>query len=195
MQEQALQRSRDARTVARILKVNHAGEHGAIRIYRAQIGVARWRCPDVIPVLAGMLGHEVEHHRLFQEAMPARNAKPCRALFLWAIGGWLLGFMTALAGRTGIWACTAAVELAVHRHLEEQLLYLGPRDPELYAVIQSIKAEEQAHLDHAEMHLPSRGPLVSALRLVIAWITEALIFASTSGDSLRLSRDLARELR
>jgi len=48
-----------ARTIARILKVNHAGEHGAIRIYRSQVAIARWRAPDVVPQLEEMLAHEV----------------------------------------------------------------------------------------------------------------------------------------
>jgi demethoxyubiquinone hydroxylase (CLK1/Coq7/Cat5 family) len=53
------------RTIARILKVNHAGEHGAIRIYRSQIAIARWRSPDVVPKLEEMLAHEVSHRARF----------------------------------------------------------------------------------------------------------------------------------
>lgn len=182
--------STEARTIARILKVNHAGEHGAIRIYRAQIAVAHWRCPDVLPVLTEMLGHEVEHHRLFRNAMPSRNARPCRLLFLWAIGGWVLGMTTAVIGRKGIWACTAAVEETVHRHLEEQLHFLAPRDPKLDGLIRSIVEEELAHLDHAERSLGEGSRFVALLRPVIARTTDALILMSTSGDSVRLAREL-----
>lgn len=180
-----------ARTIGRILKVNHAGEHGAIRIYRSQIAVARWRCADVVPALEEMLAHEVRHRARFAEAMPPRHAKPCRMLFLWAIGGRLLGACTALLGRNAIWACTAAVEEAVHRHLNDQLSFLADRDSELYAVIDSIKLEELSHLDHAERNLTSRGQLVRLLRRSIDAVTELLIFMSTSGDSLRMARDLS----
>jgi ubiquinone biosynthesis monooxygenase Coq7 len=180
-----------ARTIGRILKVNHAGEHGAIRIYRSQIAIARWRCADVVPALEEMLAHEVSHRARFAQAMPSRHAKPCRMLFLWAIGGRLLGACTALLGRNAIWACTAAVEEAVHRHLNDQLAFLSGRDSELYALIDSIKAEELAHLDHAERNLASRGPFVRLLRRSIDAVTEVLIFMSTSGDSVRMVRELS----
>ena len=179
-----------ARTIARILKVNHAGEHGAIRIYRSQIAIARWRAPDVVAQLEEMLAHEVSHRARFAEAMPPRRARPCRMLFLWGIGGRLLGGGTALAGRNAIWACTAAVEEAVHRHLNDQLAFLSNRDQELYALIDSIKSEELSHLEHAEKNLTSHGPIVSMLRRSIA-VTEVLIFMSTSGDSVRMARDLS----
>ena len=99
-----------ALTVRRIVEVNHAGEYGAISIYGSQIAVARWRCPDVVPKLYEMLGHEIEHCAKFAAAMPSRKAKPCRALYFWSTGGWTLGVLTALLGSNGVWACTAAVE-------------------------------------------------------------------------------------
>jgi ubiquinone biosynthesis monooxygenase Coq7 len=178
------------RTIARILKVNHAGEHGAIRIYRSQVAIARWRCPDIVPVLEQMLAHEVSHRARFAAAMPSRQAKPCRMLFLWGIGGRLLGAGTALLGRNAIWACTAAVEEAVHRHLNDQLAFVSSRDRDLYALINSIKSEELSHLEHAERNLASNGLTVRMLRRSIDAVTELLILMSTSGDSLRMAREL-----
>jgi len=178
------------RTIARILKVNHAGEHGAIRIYRSQVAIARWRCRDVVSELEEMLAHEVSHRARFAEIMLSRHAKPCRMLFLWAIGGRLLGAGTALLGRNAIWACTAAVEEAVHRHLNDQLAFLSSRDGELYALIASIKSEELSHLHQAEKNLTSRGPITRMLRRSIDTVTEVLIFMSTSGDSVRMAREL-----
>jgi len=70
---------RQSLTVARIVRVNHAGEFGAIRIYSAQIALARRRHPDTAPALAEMLAHEKRHCALFLEAMPARGSRPCRA--------------------------------------------------------------------------------------------------------------------
>jgi 3-demethoxyubiquinol 3-hydroxylase len=182
--------ARDGLAIARIVKVNHAGEYGAIRIYTAQIAVAARLCPDAVPALSRMLAHEREHCAAFQAAMPARDARPCRIMKLWSFGGWLLGFLMALLGRQGIWACTAAVEAAVHRHLDDQLRFLAERDRQLHQVIASIREEELSHLRHAENNLRSPGPLLRSLRLAISHITDALIFLSTWGDSRRMSRDL-----
>jgi ubiquinone biosynthesis monooxygenase Coq7 len=182
--------ARDARAIARIVKVNHAGEFGAIRIYAAQIVVAARFCPDVVPALSRMLAHEREHCAAFQAAMPARDARPCRIMKLWSCGGWLLGFLMALLGRQGIWACTAAVEAAVHRHLDDQLRFLAERDRQLHWIIALIREEELSHLRHAENNLRSPGPLLKSLRITISRITDALIFLSTWGDSRRMSRDL-----
>jgi ubiquinone biosynthesis monooxygenase Coq7 len=118
----------------------------------------------------------MSHRARFAAAMPSRQAKPCRMLFL--------------LGRNAIWACTAAVEEAVHRHLNDQLAFLSSYDQELYTLIDSIKSEELSHLDHAEKNLTSHGPIIGMLRRSIDAITELLIFRSTSGDSVRMARAL-----
>lgn len=81
-------------TVARILKVNHGGEHGAVRIYAAQMIAARVRCPHLLPELAELLEHERRHEKLFRSLMPARQARPCRLMWLWGVGGAALGLLT-----------------------------------------------------------------------------------------------------
>ncbi|OOG67370.1 demethoxyubiquinone hydroxylase family protein [Sinorhizobium sp. A49] len=186
----ALLSPRNALTIARIVRVNHAGEFGAIRIYSAQIAVARRLYPDCVPMLCEMLGDEIEHCSLFRSAMPARKSRPCRVMRFWSLGGWLLGFLTALMGRRGIWACTAAVEAAVHRHLDDQLHFLSGKDDALHAVILSIREEELAHLHHAEAQLANEDMLVKALRAVISLCTNVLIWLSTWGDSVRMAATL-----
>jgi ubiquinone biosynthesis monooxygenase Coq7 len=181
----------DQRTIARILKVNHAGEYGAIRIYRAQIWVARRLYPDVVPFLEETLGHEIEHCALFRGAMPARAAKPCRVMSLWGNGGLVLGFLTALMGRQGIWICTEAVEATVHRHLDDQMFFLRGRDPQLVELIASIQHEEEHHLNYAAARIVSRGMGARLLGRIIAAATETVIWLSTWGDSTRMARDLA----
>src|SRR4029450_11479736 len=106
----------DALTIARIVRVNHAGEFGAIRIYSAQILVAKRFWPGCVPSLSEMLGHERTHCAAFRSIMPERQSRPCRVMQFWSWGGWLLGFVTALLGPQGIWACTAAVEAGVAPH-------------------------------------------------------------------------------
>ena len=183
---------REALTIARIVKVNHAGEYGAIRIYAAQIAVARRLYPVEMPALTDMREHEKRHCAAFRDAMSARRSRPCRVMALWSWGGWLLGFLTALLGRQGIWACTAAVEAAVHRHLDDQLHFLASRDARLHDTILSIRDEELAHLRHAEAQLAVPTAFQRLLRQVIGGVTDGLIWLSTWGDSARMARDLRR---
>jgi 3-demethoxyubiquinol 3-hydroxylase len=98
--------------------------------------------------------------------------------------------ITALMGRQAIWICTAAVEAAVHRHLDDQLHFLKGRDEELAGIILSIREEELAHLHHAEAHLGAASLLSNALRRVVAWATDLVIWLSTWGDSTRMAKEL-----
>jgi 3-demethoxyubiquinol 3-hydroxylase len=181
----------DRRTVARVLKVNHAGEYGAIRIYRAQIWVARQFYPDLIGFLEETLAHEIDHCAKFRQAMPDRDARPCRVMALWGNGGLILGFVTALMGRQAIWICTAAVESAVHRHLDDQLDFLHDRDTALHALINSIQGEELSHLEHARQRIVNRGLLSTLLDRFISRTTDAVIWLSTWGDSAKMAKELA----
>ncbi len=183
---------REQQIVARILKVNHAGEHGAIWIYGAQIAIARKFHPEIVDQLRELRNHEIEHHRLFSEAMAKRSARPCRMLFLWSWGGAVLGFVTALLGKRMVWICTEAVEEAVHHHLSDQLHFLKQRDLDLFAIISAIQTEEQGHLDLARQNRGEKG-IVSRTALVsIAYVTDMLIWMSTSGDSVKLKSELAK---
>lgn len=181
--------AQDQKTVRRILKVNHAGEYGAIRIYKAQLWLARRFYPDIVPFLQETLGHEINHCALFYAAMPDRKTRPCRVMSLWGNGGYVLGFVTALMGRQAIWLCTSAVEGTVHKHLEDQLRFLAGKDDALAELIESIKAEELHHLDHANEQITSSGVWARVLRFAITMATEVLIALSTWGDSLRMGLD------
>ena len=68
--------------------------------FQAQIFVCRRLHRDLVPFLEETLAHEIEHKTLFRDAMPSRGARPCRTLWLWGLGGWLLGFVTAIMGKT-----------------------------------------------------------------------------------------------
>lgn len=182
------------RAVRRILRVNHGGEHGAIHIYRAQLTLARLTAPDLQPFLRATLAHEIDHRARFAALMPARGARPCRLGWLWAAGALVLGGGTGLLGRTAILICTEAVERTVHRHLDEQLRFLGARDRELHACIADIGLEELQHLAFAQR---GRGADTTAGRLLdrlVTVATEMLIWLSTRGDSVRLSRVLASQV-
>lgn len=184
-----------SRLVHRIIRVNHAGEHGAVAIYSAQLANARRAQSDLVPWLEETLSHEQRHRSLFREAMPSRGAKPCRMMFLWSYGGAVLGALTAVCGRTGIYICTAAVERTVHRHLVEQIAFLDEADPPLAHIVRDILVEEDAHLAHAEARHNPNGMFARLLGVLISAATEVLIFLSTRGDSLRLKGAMASRTR
>jgi ubiquinone biosynthesis monooxygenase Coq7 len=148
--------------------------------------------PDIVPALTKMLADEVDHCAKFSAAMPARGSRPCRIMRLWSLGGYILGGATALMGRRTVWVCTAAVEEAVHRHLDEQMHFLQSRDPALHGIIDSIREEELDHLTHAVDELAGKpqSAFERALYRSIGLITEALIWLSTWGDSTRMTHAL-----
>lgn len=177
------------RTIARILKVNHAGEFGAIRIYRAQLWYAQKTTSDLVPFLLETLSHEMVHCQRFLDAMPSRDARPCNAMPLWGIGGSILGLATSLMGRNAVMVCTEAVEETVHRHLDEQMHYLTGRDEALREMVAEIQVEEVQHLRFAQSHVrPS--PLNGALKALICVSTEVVIWLSTQGAVTRMVRGI-----
>ena len=135
--------------VARILRVDHAGEKGAIGIYTVQILVSRLLWPDCVPQLREMLSHERRHLQVFTAALKARQLRSCYALPLWSLGGYMLGLITALLGRRAIWSCTAAVEATVYRHIQAQKSFLAMHDHQALEAVASIEQDEKSHLDHA----------------------------------------------
>ena len=183
------------RLIQRLLRVDHSGEHGAVAIYSAQLAYARRFYSDLTPWLEDTLAHERRHRKLFRDAMPSRQAKPCRMIFVWSWGGAILGALTALCGRTGVYVCTASVERTVHRHLLEQISFLDQADARLASVVRDILVEEDEHLRYAEeQHNPSTL-FARGLGFVVSAATECLIFLSTRGDSMKLNEKLQGSFR
>ncbi|WP_417449911.1 demethoxyubiquinone hydroxylase family protein [Kordiimonas sp.] len=161
-----------------ILKVNHAGEYGAIQIYRAQIAVARlmgWPCAVE---LQHMQAHEREHFAIFDALAKARTSRTCHAPWLWAAGGYALGFVTALFGEKGIWSCTIAVERNVFTHLEDQLDWTAQHDRELHAAVQAIIEDEAAHRDEATAHRGAPRVIDGVLEALVGRTTKFAIWLS-----------------
>jgi len=179
-----------ARLIRRILRVNHAGEHGAVSIYQAQLRGLDKADAELHAWLTETLNHERRHRTAFRDAMPLRGAKPCRALVIWKSGGSVLGWLSSAFGRVGVLVCTQAVEETVHRHLLEQISFLDRVDPELANVVRDILKEEVDHLLYARDRLSQRSRVLRMARALVGVATEALIAVSTRGDSFRLRRDL-----
>jgi ubiquinone biosynthesis monooxygenase Coq7 len=95
---------------ARILKVNHAGENGAVHIYAGQIFVARLTAPKLVAELREFKVHEERHRAIFSAGLQRRGQPRCRSHLVCGLGGLVLGLVTALSGRAAIAATTVAVE-------------------------------------------------------------------------------------
>jgi ubiquinone biosynthesis monooxygenase Coq7 len=159
---------------ARILKVNHAGENGAVHIYAAQIFVARLTAPALVRELREFRAHEERHRAIFHVELQRRGRPRCRSYALCGLGGFLLGFVTALCGRRAIAATTVAVERVVLRHLHHQITQLRASDQAAVQAIEAIVADEQRH--HDELAALDRGRWVRLLEPVVSASTESVIW-------------------
>lgn len=160
----------------RVMKVDHAGEHGAVCIYRAQRWFARWRAPEMSGELDEFLLHERGHRALFAAELQNRNRRRCRSYLLCGLGGFVLGAVTGLAGRGAIAATTVAIERVVLRHMHDQIAALDGIDPAAVAALRAIVAEEQAHHDQSVQRLAGGGwsrlidPIVAASTEAVIWL-------------------------
>lgn len=160
----------------RILKVNHAGEHGAIAIYSGQICMARLTAPDLVTELQEFRSHEQKHRAIFWQELSRRGQRRCRSYGLCALGGWVLGLITGLLGRQAIAATTAAIEQVVLGHLSQQIQQLRGVDDAAVAAISAIIDEEQTHHDHAAAQLNAGQFWPTLLKPVVALSTESVIW-------------------
>ncbi|WP_431512655.1 demethoxyubiquinone hydroxylase family protein [Variovorax sp. DAIF25] len=168
--------SRDTALGGRILKVDHAGEQGAVNIYRAQILSARFTAPALVPQLREFRSHEERHRAVFATELQRRGVRRCRSYWLCGIGGWVLGLVTGLLGRHAIAATTVAVERVVLRHLEAQLRELAGKDEAAVAAIAQIVDEERQHHDQSAAHLEPGRFWSRLLSPVVAASTESVIW-------------------
>ncbi|MCL7713774.1 demethoxyubiquinone hydroxylase family protein [Stenotrophomonas mori] len=160
----------------RILKVDHAGEHGAVNIYSGQLFMARLTAPGMVDELREFRAHEQRHRAIFAEELRRRGRPRCRSYWLCGVGGRVLGLITGLFGSGAISATTVAVESVVLRHLEQQLALLEDDDPAAVVAISAIVAEEQQHHDCSAGHLQGDRFWPRGLSPVVAAATEAVIW-------------------
>jgi ubiquinone biosynthesis monooxygenase Coq7 len=158
------------------MKVNHAGEHGAVSIYAGQISVARLRARALLPELAAFKAHEERHRAIFGHELHRRGLTRCRSYWMCAVGGYALGVVSGLLGIKAIATTTVAVERVVLRHLGQQLATLGDSDPEAVAAISAIFNDEQQHHDQSAAHLEHTGMLNRALGSIVSAVTELVIW-------------------
>jgi 3-demethoxyubiquinol 3-hydroxylase len=126
---------------ASMLRVNHAGEYGALRIYQGQLGVLK-KDPQA-KVIKHMQKQEQVHLDFFVQELQNRNIRPSIFHPLWHVGGWALGFFSALLGKKHAFACTVAVEDVISEHYKNQIEEI--EEPDLAASIAKFRDEEISH--------------------------------------------------
>lgn len=160
----------------RIMKVNHAGEHGAVNIYRGQIIAAPLMARSMVGMLTENKSHEERHRSIFLAELERRGRRRCRSYWLCGIGGFILGLITGLLGRKAIAATTVAVESVVLGHLEQQMRALREQDAPAVTAIAAIYDEEKLHHDQHAAHVDSSDVWVRILHPAVSVSTEAVIW-------------------
>lgn len=159
----------------RILKVNHAGEHGAIQIYAGQIWAAQRFHPQMVAELEEFKSHEEEHRQIFAKVLQQRNIARCTSYHFCGAGGYFLGLISGVLGTNAIFATTISVEHTVLMHLRTQITLLKD-DPQAVEAISQIIQDEQHHHDHASAQLKHKPLWITALMSVVRWSTESVIW-------------------
>jgi ubiquinone biosynthesis monooxygenase Coq7 len=137
--------------LAEILRVDHAGELGAVHIYRGQravLGAAKGH-ERIAGQLEEMEGHEAVHLARFDQLLNEHQVRPTVMTPLWRAAAFTLGAGAALLGEKAAHACTEAVENVIEQHYAGQIAELEGRDPELAAELSKFRDEELAHRDQA----------------------------------------------
>lgn len=151
-----------------MLRVDQAGEYGAVRIYAGQMAVMGNRAPHAGEV-AAMAAQEADHRARFDALMARRGVRPTALQPVWHVAGFALGAATALIGPEAAMACTAAIEEEIDRHYTAQLDELGEDDPELSTMIAEFRDDEREHRETALAAGAERAPayplLSGAIRL------------------------------
>lgn len=138
-----------ATLVERIVRVDHAGEYGARRIYEGQLAVLP-RGSTAARQIRHMAEQERTHLDAFSKTLGERRIRPTALLPVWHVAGFALGAATALLGERAAMACTIAVEDVIEEHYARQSAQLGPDEAKLKAEIDQFRDDEIEHKDIAE---------------------------------------------
>jgi len=143
-------RSQKARSDA-MVRVDHAGEFGAVRIYEGQLAVLRGRpgSEETVAEIEAMAAQEDEHLETFDRLVAERGVRPTVLAPVWHVAGFALGAATALMGPKAAMACTAAVETEIDNHYAAQLEELEDKDDELKTFVTKFRDDEIQHRDKA----------------------------------------------
>jgi 3-demethoxyubiquinol 3-hydroxylase len=162
-------RGAPAARLAEILRVDHAGELGAVHIYRGQRAVLD-RAPGksrIANQLQEMEAQEAEHLAAFDRMLTEHRTRPTLLTPIWRAAGFALGAGTALMGEKAVHACTEAVETVIEAHYASQIAELGADEPALAADLTRFRDQELAHKDQAAAEGARSAPGYPLLAVLI----------------------------
>lgn len=140
------------RLIDQMIRVDHAGEYGAKRIYAGQMAVLK--DPEDQKLLQHMAEQEEVHLNYFTQEMQQRKVRPSVFLPMWHILGYAIGASTAALGRNSAMICTEAVEEVIDKHYQEQLSQLDKKDEaDLAKNIEKFREEEAEHREIAQANM------------------------------------------
>jgi ubiquinone biosynthesis monooxygenase Coq7 len=151
--------------IAQIIRINHAGEYAAKRIYQGQLKFIK--DPEAKKIIEKMAQNEEEHLNYFEKKLIERGTRPTCLYPVVNICAYALGAVTAILGKEAAMACTTAVEEVIADHYQEQLTTLDNAEDELKKNIAKIRDEEIAHKDTGFTHDAINAPGYDLLSSII----------------------------
>ena len=133
--------------IEEFIRVDHAGERGAIKIYEGQLLALNTikNDPNLLEQIAEMKFQEQKHYNFFDKEIQKRNIKPTKLLPLWDLIGVGLGFGSVLLGKKATMLCTASVEEVIDKHYKNQIDKLEPDEKNLKDKISEFRDDELHH--------------------------------------------------
>ena len=155
--------------VEEFIRVDHAGERGAVKIYEGQLLALNTLVKDeaLKKTIEEMKIHEKEHCEFFESEIKKRKIKPTKFLPLWDLLGVGLGFGSTILGKKATMLCTASVEEVIDKHYQDQINKLGPEEKELRKKIIKFREDELHHRDIAYEKGATKKGLYSLMDKII----------------------------
>ena len=155
--------------IEEFIRVDHAGERGAVKIYEGQLLALNTLVKDeaLKKTIEEMKIHEKEHCEFFESEIKKRKIKPTKFLPLWDLLGVGLGFGSTILGKKAAMLCTASVEEVIDKHYQDQINKLGPEEKELRKKIIKFREDELHHKDVAYEKGATKKGLYSLMDKII----------------------------
>ena len=155
--------------VEEFIRVDHAGERGAVKIYEGQLLALNTfvKNESLKKTIEEMKVHETEHCQFFENEIRKRNIKPTKFLPLWDLLGVGLGFGSTLLGKKAAMLCTASVEEVIDKHYQDQINQLGSDENDLKSKIIKFREDELHHKDIAYEEGATKKGLYSIMDKII----------------------------